>query len=411
MITAGVPWDQLEHALGRASDLPVLLDAVSRARGDQLRKCMGDVCDRVLHQGTIYNSSPAAVHELIAMSDQRDTRDKALFYNVLGEFASSARQAIRDGHATPCCSGGDPQDGAAILTEILQAHDRFAADLEHSDPAIRAFAGALLTPSEEADAAAIRLVRARYQVEKDAGARLSLLKDLIRVRGKIADWRDFLKGALGREPDPGNRCLLRCAEVREWKEETPAASVEELIPAAVQMNASGLFDVLHELGERREFDGLLRCLQIGTDRNLLRGVAGRLLRITFHDQRTGWENLSHSIMQEGGEPEPNGSIDGLFKVAIQMVLLLMLGKVFPFLLRRKLRKAAEANAKRRRQVEYWGLEGEAPEIPTKLTADQQSALAAMADKAELWFDTTNLWTLFGLPDNAEELRRFVATRA
>ena len=100
----GVRWGALEHAFGRASDVPALLDAVSRAGGSQLRKRMNDLCERVLHQGTIYSASPPAVHELIAMSAGAGASDKAHFHSVLVEFASSARQAVRDGH-------GDPQPG------------------------------------------------------------------------------------------------------------------------------------------------------------------------------------------------------------------------------------------------------------------------------------------------------------
>jgi hypothetical protein len=409
---AGVHWERLEHAFGRASDLPELLDAVSHASGHKLQKRMRDLCERVLHQGTIYSASPPAVHELIAMLARSNTRDKAVFYDVLGEFASSARQAIRDGRAIPCCSGGEPANGAAILSEILQAHDRFAPDLEHPEPAIRGFAASLLTASVDAEPAATQLVRDRYSVERDPSARLSLLSGLIRVRARFPDWREFLAAALGRESDPANRCALRRAEVHEWQSDAPAAAVDELVATSIQTRGSGLFEALRELGDERELAALLQTLKAGTDRDFLRTVAEHLLRRIFHDERTGWEDVSYSLVDSENAQTRNGDWAGaMFKAVFKMLLLLLLGKMFPFLLRRKLRKVAEASGKRARKVEYWGLEGAAPEIPAKLTANQQTVLNALAEKSELWFNPTNLWALFGLPDAPETLREFVTARS
>ena len=412
MSAAGVSWGLLQHALGRASDVPGLLTAVSRASGNQLQNRMRDLCDRVLHQGTIYNASPPAVRELIAMSARRDTRDKAVFYAVLGEFARSARQAVRDGRAIPCCSGGEPADGTAILCEILQARDRFAPDLEHREATIRGLAADLLTASTDADAAAIQLVRNRYSAERDASARLSLLNCLIRVRSTVSDWREFLTAALARETDPANRCALRRAEVQEWKSESRAAAVDELVGTSIQTEPSGLFAALRELGDERELAALLQALRAGSDRHFLREAALRLLRVIFLDPRTGWENVSYSDVQDQSTPrrtsDPIGSLlKGVFKLA----LLVLVGKLFPFVVRRKLRKIAEAGAKRRMKVEYREIEGEAPEMPTRLTAQQQMVLESLAGKSELWFDITNLWELFGLPSTAEALREFIRARA
>jgi hypothetical protein len=79
-------------------------------------------------------------------------------------------------------------------------------------------------------------------------------------------------------------------------------------------------------------------------------------------------------------------------------------KLFPFILRRKLRKKPKGMLK----VDYWGLEGAAPSIPAKLSETQRAVLTAFAAKAELWQFRTNLWELFGLPDSADGLHQFVA---
>jgi hypothetical protein len=409
---AGVRWERLEHAFGRASDVPGLLDAVSQASGKKLHRQMGELCERVLHQGTIYSASPAAVHELIAMPARRNARDRAVFYDVLAEFASSARQAIRDGRAIPCCSGGEPEDGASILSEILQAHHRFAPDLEHPEPAIRGFAATLLTASAEADPAAIQLVRNRYSVEPDAPARLSFLTSLLRVHTTFSDWREFLTVALARESGAANRWALRRAEIHEWKSDAPAAAVDEFIATSIQTEGPEIFDALRELGDERELAALLQALRAGMERNFLRGVAEHLLRRVFYDERTGWEDVSYSFGDDKSAQASNGDwVGALFKVVIKILLLCLLGKMFPFLLRRKLRKSAEANSKRAMKFEYWAVNGPAPQIPARLTPDQRTVLDALAEKSELWFDSTNLWALFGLPDNSEALRNFVRARS
>src|SRR5262249_53995721 len=156
----------------------------------RLQKQMSELCERILHQGTIYSTSPPAVHELIGMAAKAKARDRALFYAVLAEFSSSARKAVRDGRAIPCCSVGGPSDGEAILREILQARDQFAPDLESPDPVIRGNAGLLLTASVDADAGAVRLVRARFTTEPDASVRGELFRGLARVPEQFGDWRE-----------------------------------------------------------------------------------------------------------------------------------------------------------------------------------------------------------------------------
>jgi hypothetical protein len=408
---SSVAWGTLEHAFGRASDVPALLDAIGRTSGRQLRKLMGDLCERVLHQGTIYSASPPAVHGLIAISTTSRPRDRALFYDVLGEFAAAARQAVRHEGEGSCCEGDDPADGRAILSEILQTHDRFAADLLHPDPSIRGLAATLLTASAETGPAVVNLVRDRYFAEPDAAARICILQGLTRVRGTLPDWRAFLAAALDQESDPSNRFALRRAELREWKSQMPPAAVDELISRAVQSGEADALGDLPELGPERETAALLQALS-ATDRDFLRRVSERLLRAAFQDRRTGWENTTHSVVRKANSQPQNGhGTDEMFKAAFKLLLLALLGKIFPFLLRRILRKADEARSKRPARIEYWKLEDSAPVIPAKLTHDQQIVLTKLAGKSEVWFDSTNLWECFGLPDTPQALRDFVAARS
>lgn len=150
------------------------------------------------------------------------------------------------------------------------------------------------------------------------------------------------------------------------------------------------------------------------DRNVIRVVVERSLRLAFCDERSGWGNRNCSLLADGAS-KPGGSdklpsegtvLRGLLKVA----LLAMAWKVFPFLLRRRLRRSRDENNRRRYRIEYPPVTGSKPETPMLLTANQQRTLAALAAKAEVWMDQTNLWALFDLPDNAAGLLAFLAGR-
>ena len=420
-----VPWQELEHAFGRAWDVPRLLAAVSQARGWALKKRMEELWERVLHQGSIYSASPPAVQALIPMAAKAKGGDKTLYYELLAEFASSARQAIRDGRAIPCCSGGDPEHGRAILEHIREARDQFAPDMANRDRRVRRLAGTLVCCSADAGSEAARLVRGRFDIERDPATKLELLEDLTRVSERVPDWTSFLADALRRESDPALRFTLRHAQVRHLHSASEDAAPAELISlflaecdSGVDGNAGRLFEALQWLGPERELDSLIQMLERCGNRDTIRRIAERLLRLVFDDQRSGWENASYTLVSDGavrpaagqsgdGMPKSSTVVIGLLKIA----LLALLWTIFPFLLRRRLRRQRDEKNRRRYRIEYQEVKGSMPDPPVPLTANQQRALAALAAKAEVWMDQTNLWALFGLPDNATDLRALLATRA
>ncbi len=413
---AGVPWQGLEHALGNASDLPPLLAALPAARGRKLRHTVGELCDRVLHQGTIYSASPPVVQALIPIAASAGADGRALYYELLAEFASAAREAVSAGRATPCCSGGEPEHGRAILDSLLAAHDHFAPDLAHPDPAIRRFSGALLCCSAGASLEAARLVRGRYEIEPEAVVRLELLEALTRVRAHFPDWTGFLAAAVLRESDPDLCFALRYAQIREMTSAAGDAVAAGLLSAFLAADSLGsssrFFEALHWLGPHRELALLLQALAGCADRDILRRIAEHLLRLVFDDRRTGWENTTYSIVPDGSAPQTGADFPrSMIKAVVKLALLALLWKIFPFLLRRRLRKSMAGQDRRPHKIEYWQITGEAPALPAHLNAAQQRTLAALAAKDALWLDQTNLWALFGLPANAAGLLALLAARS
>jgi hypothetical protein len=172
-------------------------------------------------------------------------------------------------------------------------------------------------------------------------------------------------------------------------------------------NDDRFFEALEMLDPERHVRGMLATFELATDQDLVRILAERLLRSVFEDQRSGWGQIAMSRVNEDGSRPPGPD---LTRLALRSIGMLILWKLFPIMLRWKLRKKRHAEPKGIRKIDYWGLEGSAPELPAKLTETQQNVLAVFVAKAELWKFRTNLWELYGLPASADALRQFLANR-
>jgi hypothetical protein len=413
-----VPWQDLQDAFGPASEVPRLLDKVARSHGRKLQDALGELCERVLHQGTIYSASPAVVRATIEFARAAEPAEKEAFYSLLTGFASSARKAISDGRAIPCCSGGDPADGGAIRDAILGAHLQFAADLTHAKQGIRAGAAELTTAFAEAAPADARSVRDRFFVETEGQVRGVILTGLFRVRTSFEDWPDFLNAALQREMDPHNRFTLRHAQVIADGPTADPSTVDDLVSTFARtfgtydhfLGGERFFEAIHLLGVERELAAMLQALDQATGRSPMLVLSERMLRLTFEDQRSGWGQTAYSLLREDGTEPPGISLPrSMLPLILQMLGMLILAKLFPFLVRRKVRKLARTPPKGIPKIEYWGLKGDPPAIPRELTAAQRSVLSACASKEALWQFRTNLWQLFGLPGSADGLRRLAGS--
>jgi hypothetical protein len=407
-----IDWSDLEHAYGSASDIPPLLKQISIAKGRKLLDPINELYSRVLHQGTIYSASPPAAHALIEMLSTAAPPEKAIFYELLTGFCEAARLAFADGRAIPCHAGGDPVDGREIEREIRGAFATFVVDLPHAEPAIRNNAVSVLTAFPDADPAIAHVVRQRWSAESDATVRAAIVTGLDRLRDAFSDWPEFLTTALSSERDSYNRFLLRRAQLMALKGSADSTVINDLVINFVKARGSGdcpladdsgLFDALETLDRDRNIAGLLAAFDLATDHDQLRILAARLLRLVFDDQRTNWGGTAISSLNADGSPPPSRDPT---RATIRMILRMILWKIFPLARRWRMRRMARSKPKQMLKVDYWGLNGPAPELPAQLTETQRRVLVAFTEKAELWQFRTNLWELFGLPVNAEALAQF-----
>jgi len=81
-----VPWSQLEHAYGEASNVPHLLSATRRAR-QATDDAVAELFHTIWHQGTVYSATVAAVPFIAAIAADDniggDVRSELVFLLVL----------------------------------------------------------------------------------------------------------------------------------------------------------------------------------------------------------------------------------------------------------------------------------------------------------------------------------------
>ena len=412
-----VPWGDLCHAYGPAGDLPPLLEDVAAAKGRRLNEALGELCSRVLHQGTIYSASPPAVHFLIDTLRDGDEKKKEYLYGLIVAFADSARMAIEDGPAPPSCAGGDPADGAAIRQELADASGFFETDLKSASPEIRASVATLMTFIASLDGRAADVVSRAYAYEAELQVRYAMLSGLAALDRPFEFAPDFWATALTRESDPSARFVIRVVEIRALQSNVPATTLDDLVLNFVAAYESEqqfaphddrFFKTIRLAGQERARTALLNALERSHDEDLARILAERLLCDAFHDQRSGWGQTARSRLNEDGTAPPQTN---MYRMALRSILMLLAYKLFPFLMRWRVKRLMRGKPKGIPKIDYWGLNGTAPDIPSVLEAPQREVLTALARKPELWTFRTNLWQLFGLPSDEAGLRRFLAEHA
>jgi hypothetical protein len=405
-----IPWQELEHAYGSAADLPDLFKRIPKASGEALSELLEELCSRVLHQGTIYSASPAAVGVLLELLPSAKPADQIQFLDLLSGFCQAARQAFADGRAIACHAGGDPLHGEQIKNLIQTAKPGFASYLQAPAPELRAYAVQLLCAFADTAPDKVRIVSEQYQKETDPAVRNAILTAL-ELTNCILDHAATIEAL---ETDVSNRLVLRRAQVRSMAENTPDLIVDDLIHCYLQSGAdavyytgTGFFEAIESLGTDRKQSTLLKVLALSEEPEILRVTSERLLRSVFADQRTGWENVSYSTLRADGSKAPQSS---QYSFLIRSTMWLIVVRLLPFLRPFYMRSLARQNPGGIPERNYWAIKSEAPALPEVFSASQAEVLKALAGKAELWHFRTNLWILFGLPSNAQGLSLLVEAR-
>jgi hypothetical protein len=82
-----IAWDQLEHAYGSAEDLPDLVRAAASAEADTAGEAINELYGSVVHQGSVYSSTPVVLPFLFEIVADPRAHHRALLVGLIGTAA------------------------------------------------------------------------------------------------------------------------------------------------------------------------------------------------------------------------------------------------------------------------------------------------------------------------------------
>ncbi|MFH8619240.1 HEAT repeat domain-containing protein [Streptomyces sp. NPDC017979] len=159
----GVCWGDLEHAYGEADDVPAMLRGLVGDEGEA-SEALGELWGSIVHQGTVYEATAAAVPFLARLA-AGGVRTADLLV-LLGGIAESTDEY------------GVPQPGAcrgavaAQLPLVLPLCEAVDEEVRRA---------AVWAAGRTRDAAALAVLRERWALEKEAGVRAEVLAALAHV--------------------------------------------------------------------------------------------------------------------------------------------------------------------------------------------------------------------------------------
>ena len=277
---AEVAWPTLEHAYGDASDVPGWIELLTGA--ETAEESLHNLWAAVLHQGTLYDSTPPAMVSIASLLGARQAADAENTAWLLLMFAD----AVRDYEQVEV----DDADTATIVRSARESLTRIAALVRPliSDVGPEAAAAALLQATAgTADSAALDTLRARAsarpagQVEQACVAALTTLgadasealsdgdpglvmaATLARIAAGDAATTDLDALVAGWElaVEVAPRIAFGVANLPEWLSAVnPDASAHVLaaLPTPDEATIAGLVDVV--IGSRRNAPAAVRRL-------------------------------------------------------------------------------------------------------------------------------------------------------
>jgi hypothetical protein len=219
-----IPWTEIEHAYGPATDVPGQLRRLLSADPDIRADALWQLYGNVFHQGTRFPAAQYVVPFLIEMcaSPQVPERNEVLLYwgsLITGYFSIQQRPCWGDGErihvdgrALPAGANWSDDEVAmlhGIYRESVRGHGVASSLLVENDEAIRASAAWLLACLPTLASTSIPQLQARIQVEKTGSVRAAIAFALGEL-GAVTPLRE----ALSTDPCAAVRCMAACQLAR-----------------------------------------------------------------------------------------------------------------------------------------------------------------------------------------------------
>jgi HEAT repeat protein len=139
-----VNWSQLSHAYGRAADLPNMIRRLAGSGSDTREEVLAELWSSILHQGSLYTATEAAIPFLIELLDEPSVFAKNHVLDLLTGAADSALAVISDRQNDEGIERPVPPHVPAILAAVERAWGPCCRLLLDEDAAVRIGAALLL---------------------------------------------------------------------------------------------------------------------------------------------------------------------------------------------------------------------------------------------------------------------------
>lgn len=174
-----VPWAQLSHAYGVATDVPVWLRRLLKPRS--ALRALGELHAAVLHQGSIYSATPLAAHFITRLAAEPTTPEREALIIFLCSFGASIEAGMAR-HADDLPETLSPIEfEAQCQTALREAGQTLLPSLEDADAGVRSATIHLIEAFDPPVPQAVEKLHQRLTCEDNAEVRALLLGALART--------------------------------------------------------------------------------------------------------------------------------------------------------------------------------------------------------------------------------------
>jgi tetratricopeptide (TPR) repeat protein len=405
-----INWHDLQHAYGRADDVPDLLHLLLSDDETVRDDAWEHLYSNVWHQGTVYEASAYVVPFMLRMLMYDGPPGKAdllHFLTALAEgssYLAAHAQAQDDQLSWRGILARQGRDFDAELQKELgwvEATNQAVGEgislyfdlIDHEEAEIQHLSLALLSSLRGRNAEIVPRLQALLNTTRDLEMRTNVVHTLHNLMDDGLEAQDFFANLV--QGGEGEKLIFFAAVALTERahERTPQSAVTILLNVLQELgrvrhhrdisdeeNATGQaiaarFDPPWGSGGLRFAVGALTCL------GQVRGVTALLKALP--------------MIQDGEEAREIASI------LLDMVF--NNGQV-----QAKCTALSRHGPEKRTKVDYWKPEAQPQREASSLTTIQRSVLAAVVAYDPVWRDEHNLLKLYGLPESRDGLRQFIA---
>lgn len=232
-----VPWNELGHAYGEATDVPDLIRALASPEPEVVKNAMSHLWSSVIHQGTVYSSTAYVVPFFCELLEAPDVQNKTELLDYLATIARGA--SYHDVHVREKERRETPEMQKEISKELswVQAASDAVSDgfatylrlLQSPDAQLRASAAHVLCRCQSHTLEVVPAMKQHLFAETTALVHASLLLSLGSLLEKDGKTMFFFASVLQRAEDPLVQIAAAMGCAFAMKEQTDQKMLEVLV--------------------------------------------------------------------------------------------------------------------------------------------------------------------------------------